>query len=100
MADHLNDPDGRGCRFANAAVELPEKSHPARRVIKAYKIARRRLLIRLCRAAGLSTPAMLADALNLLLEGAPRDDADRRPGRPRRPPRAFGRNGDCGAQVE
>jgi hypothetical protein len=33
MADHLNDPDGRGCRFVNAAVELPDKSHPARRVI-------------------------------------------------------------------
>jgi hypothetical protein len=46
MADHLNDPDGRGCRFANAAVELPDKSHPARRVIKPYKIAHRRWLRR------------------------------------------------------
>jgi AcrR family transcriptional regulator len=70
MADHLNDPDGRGCRFANDAVELPDKSHPARRVIKTYKIAHRRWLIRLCRAAGLSKPAVLADALYLLLEGA------------------------------
>jgi AcrR family transcriptional regulator len=70
MADHLNDPDGRGCRFANAAVELPDKSHPARRVIKTYKIAYRRWLIRLCRAAELNKPAMLADALYLLLEGA------------------------------
>jgi AcrR family transcriptional regulator len=70
MADHLDDPDGRGCRFANAAVELLDISHPARRVIKTYKIAHRRWLIRLCRAAGLSKPAMLADALYLLLEGA------------------------------
>jgi len=70
MADHLNDPDGRGCRFANAAVELPDKSHPARRVIKAYKIVHRRWLIQLCRAAEFSKPAMLADVLYLLLEGA------------------------------
>lgn len=70
MADHLADPDGRGCRFANAAAELPEKSYPARRVIKAYKTAQRRRLIRLCRAAGLRKPAMLADALYLLIEGA------------------------------
>src|SRR3979411_2449437 len=31
MADHLANADERGCALANAAVELPEKDHPARR---------------------------------------------------------------------
>jgi AcrR family transcriptional regulator len=70
MADHLANTDERGCALANAAVELPEKDHPARRVIEEFKIAQRTRLIRLCRAAGLSEPDMLADELHLLLEGA------------------------------
>jgi AcrR family transcriptional regulator len=70
MADHLADTDGRGCALANAAIELPEKGHPARCVIEEFKIAQRDRLIELCRAAGLSEPDMLADELHLLLEGA------------------------------
>src|SRR6266550_410303 len=31
MADHLANTDERGCALANAAVELPDKAHPARR---------------------------------------------------------------------
>jgi len=67
MADHLANPGERGC---NAAVELPDKAHPARRVIEDCKIAQRNRLIDLCRGAGLSDPEMLADELHLLLEGA------------------------------
>jgi AcrR family transcriptional regulator len=70
MAEHLADTDERGCALANAAVELPEKNHPARRVIEEFKTAQRTRLIELCRAAGLSEPDMLADELHLLLEGA------------------------------
>jgi AcrR family transcriptional regulator len=70
MADHLAHPGERGCAFANAAVELPDKAHPARRVIEDYKVALRNRLIDLCRRAGLSDPEMLADELHLLLEGA------------------------------
>jgi AcrR family transcriptional regulator len=70
MADHLANADERGCALANAAVELPEKDHPARRVIEEFKLAQRGKLIELCRAAGLSEPDMLADELHLLLEGA------------------------------
>jgi AcrR family transcriptional regulator len=70
MADHLASPDLRGCPLANAAVELPDKTHPARRVIEDYKVAQRLRLIDLCRDAGLSDPEMLADELHLLLEGA------------------------------
>jgi AcrR family transcriptional regulator len=70
MARHLAEPNERGCALANAAIELPEKDHPARRVIEEYKKAQRTRLARLAEEAGLSEPEMLADELHLLLEGA------------------------------
>ncbi|MCC6778074.1 MAG: TetR/AcrR family transcriptional regulator [Hyphomicrobiales bacterium] len=70
MAEHVADSKERGCALANAAVELPEKDHPARRVIEACKGAQRLRLVGLARAAGLNEPEMLADELHLLLEGA------------------------------
>ena len=70
MAQHVANADQRGCPLANAAVELPEKDHPARRVIEEFKVEQRAKLIQLCRNAGLSEPDMLADELHLLLEGA------------------------------
>jgi AcrR family transcriptional regulator len=70
MAAHVADSDERGCPLVNAAVELPERSHPARRVIEEFKVAQRARLVRLCGKAGLSEPERLADELNLLLEGA------------------------------
>jgi AcrR family transcriptional regulator len=70
MAGCLTAPDERGCALANAAIELPDKDHPARRVIEEYKRAQRARLVRLCEEAGLSEPEMLADELHLILEGA------------------------------
>jgi AcrR family transcriptional regulator len=70
MSDHVVRRDERGCPLVNAAVELPEKDHPARRVIEECKSATRARVIALCRAAGLSEPELLADELNLMLEGA------------------------------
>ena len=70
MAGLLAKTNERGCALANAAVELPDKAHPARRVIEEYKIAQRNRLAHLCRSARLSDPEMLADELHLLLEGA------------------------------
>jgi AcrR family transcriptional regulator len=70
MAGHVASSDERGCPLANAAVELPEKDHPARRVIEAFKIAQRQRIIELCAAAELTQPEILADELFLLLEGA------------------------------
>jgi AcrR family transcriptional regulator len=70
MAGHMASAGARGCPLSNAAVELPEKGHPARRVIEEYKMAQRARLVGLCEAAGLSDPEMLADELHLLLEGA------------------------------
>jgi hypothetical protein len=70
MEAHLRDADQRGCALANAAIELPEKDHPAKCVIEQFKSAQRERLIALCGAAGLTEPEMLADELFLLLEGA------------------------------
>ena len=70
MAGHLAEPDERGCALANAAIELPDKDHPARRVIEDFKRAHRMHLVRLSQDADLSEPELLADELHLLLEGA------------------------------
>ena len=70
VAEHLANPEERGCPLVNAAVELPEKTHPARRVIEEVKTAERARLVRVCRATGLRDPDLLADELHLLLEGA------------------------------
>jgi AcrR family transcriptional regulator len=61
---------GRGCALANAAVELAEPRHPARRVIEAHKRRQRDRLVALVRAAGYAKPESLADELFLLVEGA------------------------------
>ena len=60
----------RGCPVANAAVEIPEKGHPARAVIEEHKTHQREHVARLCRDAGFKEPENLADELFLLLEGA------------------------------
>lgn len=70
MAAHVTSPDERGCAVANAAVEIPEPDHPARRVIEAHMTSQRRRLVALCRACGLREPEVLTDGLFLLLQGA------------------------------
>ena len=60
----------RGCPFANAAVELPERDHPARAVIESVKTRHRAKLAELCRGARFAEPERLADEIVLLLEGA------------------------------
>ena len=70
MAERLAHADERGCALVNAAVELPEKSHPARRVIEEFKTAERTRLTQVCRATGLNDPDALAEELHLMLQGA------------------------------
>ena len=70
MAGHLASTNARGCALANAAVELPEKNHPARPVIEDFKQQQRKRLAALCKLAGVTQPEMVADELFLLLEGA------------------------------
>ena len=61
---------GRGCALANAAVELAERRHPARRVVEAHKRRQRERLVALVREAGYARPERLADEIFLLVEGA------------------------------
>lgn len=70
VACRLSDPHDRGCALANAAIEIPDKDHPARRVIEAFKSALRERLVALARTAGAAEPEVLADNLIMLVEGA------------------------------
>lgn len=70
LSDKATKADYRGCAQTNAAVEYPERGHPARLVAAANK---RRFRERLKKAAtdmGARDPAILADGLLLLIEGA------------------------------
>jgi AcrR family transcriptional regulator len=69
-ARNVADPTSRGCALANAAVELPEKDHPARCVIEQCKQSSREKLVALCRKASIKQPDLVADQLFMLLEGA------------------------------
>ena len=62
--------DCRGCEFTNAAVELTEEDHPARKFVGDIKTEYRDWLAKLCRKAGIARGELLADTLSLLLEGA------------------------------
>ena len=70
VCDFKENEAERGCALANAAIELPDKDHPARSVIREHKTALRERLIRLCRDARLADPERLADEIFLIWEGA------------------------------
>jgi AcrR family transcriptional regulator len=60
----------RGCPLSNAAVEVVEKDHPARAVMRAHKAELTRRLRGLCRDLGAKQPDLLGDSLSLILIGA------------------------------
>ena len=70
LAKHVADPKARGCPMANAAIELTEKTHPARKVIEAHKAKLRKQLAEMCIRMKARDPRLLADQLFLLMEGA------------------------------
>ena len=63
--------DCRGCTMANAAVEIAEADHPARRFIEERKAAYRVRLTALCAAAGAAQADLLADGLDAALAREP-----------------------------
>ncbi len=69
-AEHLAQPEARGCAAANAAVEITDPDHPARKVIEEHKAQVHARLLALCKAIGARDARGLADGLYLLLEGA------------------------------
>lgn len=70
VAAKLAEMERRGSMLANALSELPEKDHPARRVIQAHKLRELKHVQRLCEAAGFPDPDLAAHLFYLLLEGA------------------------------
>ena len=70
FAAKLADIEGRGSALMNALAELPERDHPARRIIEAHKLREHKRVQKLCEEAGFQDPALAANLFYLLLEGA------------------------------
>ena len=70
VSQWASESNGRGCALANAAVELAERKHPARRIVETHKRHQRERLAALVREAGYARPERVADELFLLVEGA------------------------------
>jgi AcrR family transcriptional regulator len=70
LAQRTSAASYRGCPFVNIAVEFPDRSHAARRMVADNKARLLRRLMDLARAAGAADAAGLAKALALLIEGA------------------------------
>ncbi len=62
--------DFNGCAFIRALSEFPEPVHPVHQAAWTHKKAVRKMLLRLAGEAGAKSPAALADALRLLIDGA------------------------------
>jgi AcrR family transcriptional regulator len=70
VAKTASHPQWRGCPFHNTGTEFPEPDHPARAVILANKQAVRERLRTLAAAAGAREFDLLAQQLQLLIDGA------------------------------
>jgi AcrR family transcriptional regulator len=70
IAATASHPRWRGCPFHNTGTEFPEPEHPARAVILANKRAVRERLRALAAAAGAREADLLAQQLQLLIDGA------------------------------
>ncbi|MFJ7206559.1 TetR/AcrR family transcriptional regulator [Streptomyces sp. NPDC098789] len=70
IADGLPEISHRGCPFINSVAELPDRTHPARRLIEAHKAGQLRRLTALCDRAGLGDPDGAAAEITFTLEGA------------------------------
>ena len=68
-AEACCDENSYGCALANAAIELHDEAHPARRVAVEHRRELRRRFVELARQAGAKSDE-LADGLMLLIEGA------------------------------
>ena len=70
IASTVSQRQWRGCPFLNTGTEFPEPDHPARAIILANKQAVRARLRTLAAAAGAHDPDVLAQQLQLLIDGA------------------------------
>lgn len=60
----------RGCPFINAALELADRNHAARRVVDQHRTFVREFLSEQLRADGVNPAETLLSQLNLLIDGA------------------------------
>lgn len=60
----------RGCHFSNAAVELPDVTHPGRQIVLNHHEKIRHRLREICTEMQARDPERLGDALLLLISGA------------------------------
>lgn len=70
IAKRTRSADYRGCPFVNTATEFPDADHPGRAVALANKRAVRARLRALADGAGARDPGLLADQLQVLMDGA------------------------------
>lgn len=70
LGERATLPGYRGCGLSNAAVEYPEEDNPARLVAEGGKVLLRERLEGMAERMGARDPALLADGLLLLIEGA------------------------------
>lgn len=66
----FKEPGFQGCLFAKAAAEFPAHDHPVHRAAADHKRRLFEFLEEIAKDAGAAQPAMLAEQLLLLLEGA------------------------------
>ncbi|AOS63652.1 TetR/AcrR family transcriptional regulator [Actinoalloteichus hymeniacidonis] len=70
IADSLPAISYRGCPFINSLAELPDRAHPARRVIEEHKARQTHRLLGMCTGAGVSDPEQCTAEITFVLEGA------------------------------
>lgn len=70
VAAAASHPNWRGCPFLNTGTEFPDADHPAHAVILRHKLAVHERLRALADAAGARAPDLLAQQLQLLIDGA------------------------------
>ncbi|HEX5076249.1 MAG TPA: TetR/AcrR family transcriptional regulator [Gemmatimonadaceae bacterium] len=70
VAKKFAEAEERGSALGNALAELPERDHPARRVIDEHRRREHAWVLGKCRDAGFPEPELAADQFYMLLEGA------------------------------
>ena len=70
VARKFAEAEERGSALGNALAELPERDHPARRVIDEHRRREHAWVLGTCRNAGFPEADLAADQFYMLLEGA------------------------------
>jgi AcrR family transcriptional regulator len=70
LSDWVEGRDFNGCAYTRAFSEFPEKHHPVHQAAWRFKAEIHRRLVSLAGECGAKRPARLADAAQLLIEGA------------------------------